>query len=85
MPFAGVGEFFVMVNTFQANHHFDPHTLIAEGDKVVALGSYSWQLRATKKELSSDFAHVWTFSNGKVVTFQEYTDTDALGAAYRGS
>ena len=81
---AGVGEFFVMVNTFQANHHFETPTLIAEGDKVVVLGSYSWQLRATKKEFSSDFAHVWTFRNGKIITFQEYTDTAALGYAYQG-
>ncbi len=80
---ASVGEFFVMVNTFQANHHFEIPTLIAEGDKVVALGSYSWQLRATKKEFNSDFAHVWTFRSGKVVTFQEYTDTAALAHAYQ--
>jgi ketosteroid isomerase-like protein len=49
---------------------------------VVVLGSYSWQLRATKKEFTSDFAHVWTLRGGKVVTFQDYTDTAGLARAY---
>jgi ketosteroid isomerase-like protein len=56
--------------------------MMAEGDKVVALGSYSWRVRSTKQKYKSDFAHVWTFSNGKVIAFQEYFDTAALRDAF---
>jgi uncharacterized protein len=48
----------------------------------VSLGSYSWRVRSTKQKYKSDYAHVWTFSNGKVIAFQEYFDTAALRDAF---
>lgn len=89
VPFGGhkiglksVSEFFVLVNTFQETLLLEPHALIAEGDQVVVLGSYSLRVRSTKREYYSEFAHVWTVSHGKLTAFQEYTDTAALARAY---
>ncbi|HAF12249.1 MAG TPA: ketosteroid isomerase [Blastocatellia bacterium] len=80
---AAVAEFFATVNTSQEPLRFEPRELIAEGDKVVALGSYEWRVRASGREFGADFAHAWTIQNGKVVAFHEYTDTAACANAYR--
>ena len=56
---------------------------VAQGDKVVVLGHYVWHVKATGKVWESDFAHVVSVRDGKVRRFQEYTDTAALGAAFR--
>ena len=89
VPFGGrkkglksVSEFFVLVNTFQETLLLEPRALVAEGDKVVVLGSYSLRVRSTRREYDSEFAHVWTVSDGKLTAFQEYTDTAALARAY---
>ena len=90
VPFAGnrtgrasVGEFFATVGALQEPLKFEPRELIAEGDKVVALGSYEWRVIANGREFGGDFAHAWTIRDGKVVAFHEYTDTAACIAAHQ--
>jgi ketosteroid isomerase-like protein len=56
---------------------FEPLEYIAQGDKVVTLGRYSWRVKATGREFSSDFAHVCTIRGGKIVRLHEYMDTAA--------
>jgi uncharacterized protein len=55
------------------------------GDTVVAEGRYRGTMNATGKAVDAQFAHVWQLSGGKVVRFQQYTDTHqwamAAGAA----
>src|SRR5712691_447817 len=90
VPFAGkrtgrasVAEFFATVGGSQEVVRFEPREFVAEGDKVVALGSYEWRVKATSREFSGDFAHAWNIRDGKVVDFHEYTDTAACTNAYR--
>lgn len=90
VPFAGkrtgrasVSEFFATVGASQEVVSFEPRELIAEGDKVVALGSYEWRVKANGREFGGDFAHAWTIRDGRVVAFHEYTDTAACANAYR--
>jgi ketosteroid isomerase-like protein len=45
------------------------------GDRVVALGNYSGSYKATGKNMTAPFAHVWTIADGKVKKFVQYTDT----------
>lgn len=52
-----------------------PHNFVSEGDMVVALGDYSGTFKATGKSFTAPFAHVWTFLDGKVTSFQQHTDT----------
>lgn len=59
--------------TIKANEIF------AVGDeKVVMLGYYDGVFKATGKSIHAQVAHIWTFSGGKVVKFQQYTDTYQL-------
>ncbi len=57
---------------------FEPKEYVAQGDKVVALGSFAGTARATGKSFESDWAMVWTFKEGKIVRYQTYEDTNAL-------
>ncbi|MFN0086461.1 MAG: nuclear transport factor 2 family protein [Blastocatellia bacterium] len=52
-----------------------PAEFIDGGDKIVSLGTYSGTYKATGRSFRADFAHVWTFRDGKVVRFVQYTDT----------
>ena len=90
VPFAGartgrasVAEFFGTVGTAQDALQFEPRELIAEGDKVIALGSYTWRVKANNREFTSAFAHAWTIRNGKAIAFHEYMDTAACRDAHQ--
>ncbi|HET9034010.1 MAG TPA: nuclear transport factor 2 family protein [Dokdonella sp.] len=52
-----------------------PAEFIANDDVVVALGEYSGTFKATDKSFKAPFAHVWRMQNGKVIAFEQYTDT----------
>ena len=60
-----------------------PHSFVAEGDTVVALGEYGGTYKATGKRFTAPFAHVWTVDDGKIVRFQQYTDTALVQAALK--
>ena len=80
---ASVAEFFALVGATQESISFEPRELIAEGDRVVALGSYEWRVKATGRNFSSRWVHVWTIRDGKATDFDEYTDTAAAVAGHR--
>ena len=78
-----VGKFFASVNEQQEALQFEPRDFVAQGDRVVALGRYTWRIKSTGRKTESDFAHVFTVRNGRVVRFQEYMDSASIAAAYR--
>ena len=78
---AQVSEFFKQVAQNVNFSRFEPREFIATGDKVVALGHYT-ATTPVGKNFDSDFAMVFTLSNGKVIEFQEFTDSAAVNDAY---
>ena len=52
-----------------------PGTFIDGGDHVVVTGRYGGTMKAGSAVLNAPFAHVYEFRDGKVVSFQQYTDT----------
>jgi ketosteroid isomerase-like protein len=52
-----------------------PETMIAEGDIVIVQGRYRATHKATGKKVNAQFAHAITVKDGKVIQFQQYTDT----------
>ena len=52
-----------------------PDQFIAEGDTVVALGTYSWKHKSTGAPAKVKMVHVWTVADGKLATFQQHVDT----------
>jgi uncharacterized protein len=51
------------------------HEFIAEGDRVVSLGTYSGTFKKTGRSFSAAFAHVWTVRSNKLARFDMHTDT----------
>ena len=52
-----------------------PNVYIDGGDNVVVLGRYSGVMKASGTKLDAQFCHVFRFAGGKIVSFQQYTDT----------
>jgi len=52
-----------------------PEEWLDAGDRIVVLGTYSGTHKATGRQLRAQFAHIWSVREGRVVRFQQYTDT----------
>ncbi len=74
---AGITDFFTKVGQLDDIHAFEPREFIEEGDKVVVLGWESTTARDTGKEFASEWAHVFTVTNGKVTRWRGFFDTAA--------
>ena len=89
-PFAGarkgrgqVTEFFTSLADSQDSLSFEPREFVAQGDKVVALGTYQWRVKKNGREYGGDWAHVFTVRDGRVVGFHEYMDSAQAAAAFK--
>ena len=90
VPFAGgrkgrerVGNFFSELADAQEVISFEPREFVAQGDKVVALGSERGRVRATGKTFDNPWALVFTLRDGLITEFRGYEDTGAVAAAFR--
>jgi ketosteroid isomerase-like protein len=52
---------------------------------VLALGDERMRVKATGRTYETEWAHVFTVREGKVMEFCEYADTAAVAEAFRGS
>jgi hypothetical protein len=89
VPFSGarrgrdqVGKFFAGIAEHQEALQFEPREFVSEGDKVVSIGHCEWRIKSTGKKFASDFAHIFTVRDGKIVGFLEFLDTAAETAAW---
>jgi uncharacterized protein len=67
----------VFARLVDAIDHFTavPDRIIDGGNDVVALGRYGGTMKASGERLDCQFCHVWHFEDGRIVGFQQYTDT----------
>ena len=79
----GVKEFFGTLARDQDVLEFEPREFVAEGDKVVSLGHYRWRVKDTGREYASDFVHIFTVRDGKIVAFREHFDSAVVARAYQ--
>lgn len=77
-----VGGFFTQLGDSQESLSFEPREFVAQGDKVVALGTYRWRVKKTGREYGGDWAHIFTVRDGKIEGFHEFMDSAAARAAY---
>ena len=80
-----VAQFFTAVNDTFEIQRFEPREFLAQGDRIVVLGSETARVRATGKVLELDWVHVFALRNRKVIAFQEFFDTAAVVAAMSAS
>jgi len=74
-PKAVVDGVFMPIVADIENFTIQPANFIDGGDSVVVEGRYRGKMKASGKSLDAQFAHVWELRNGKIVRFQQYTDS----------
>jgi ketosteroid isomerase-like protein len=80
---AQVAEFFQMLDQLQAVRDFRPQEFTAQGDRVLVTGTYTFTVKATSADYTSDWCHCFTIANGKIARFKEYIDTHQVALAYQ--
>ena len=60
---------------------FEPKEFLDAGSNVVVLGRTSARIRQTGRTFVSDWIHVFTFLDGRVIRFREYYDSEAIQRA----
>ena len=74
-PQAIVDGVFMRLGEIGDNFSLNITQLVADGDTVVALGTYSWNRKGFGEPAEVKMAHVWTLDSGKVTRFQQHVDT----------
>lgn len=74
-PLAVVENVFSVLGRDWIGYRFELQDLVDGGDRIVAVGTYHGTCRATGKQLRARVAHAWALENGRVITFEQFTDT----------
>jgi len=84
LPWAGnfkgrpeIADFFARVAQNLDFTEFAPREMIEQGDTVVVIGTSSARAKRTGKTITDDWVHIFKYNQGRMVFFQEYTDTAA--------
>ena len=89
VPFSGnyhgkaeVAQFFQKLSDSQDAEKFEPTEYLADGDKVIVYGNATWRVKSTGRTYDTPWVHISTMRDGKVIRFQDYTDSAAAQAAF---
>ena len=71
----GEGVFGALLSAID-NFTAAPATFIDGGEHVVVLGRYGGTMKSGGARIDAPFCHVYRFRNGKIASFQQFTDTE---------
>ena len=74
-PQAVLGGVFARLANEWESFKATPDEVLDAGETVVACGHYTGKFLPTERDVRAQFAHVFKFRDGKIVRFQQYTDT----------
>lgn len=82
-PYAGtyIGTQAILENVFHRlatewqDFNAEPHTYVAEGDRVAVFGTYSGVYLASGKAMRASFSHLYQIKDGKVVSMEQCVDS----------
>lgn len=88
-PYAGtyVGADAIIAGVFnRIGEEWDGYTFTLErlvngGSTIVGIGTYSGVYKKTGKKMSARVVHVWDLDDGRVVRFEQFTDTKLVAEA----
>lgn len=79
----GVAQFLAAIGSSVEMESFEPREFVAQGERIVVLGSERGRVKATGRVFDNPWALAFTVRNGKVSEFRSYEDTAAVAAAFR--
>jgi len=89
VPYAGsyegkteIPKFFQAIAEATSGGQVVAEEFIAQGDRVVAVGRYRATVRATGAPIDSPIAHVFTVRDGKIASWDGFSDTAKVSAAH---
>jgi ketosteroid isomerase-like protein len=71
----GVAEFFQALYENEQIESFTPQAFHTSGDKVIVEGHAASVLKGSDRHIDSDWLHIFTMKDGKLVAFKEFYDT----------
>lgn len=66
---------FTPLATRWINYKIEVEQYIAQGNHVIALGSYSGIYKTTGHSFKARVAHHWQLENGKIIRFEQFVDS----------
>jgi ketosteroid isomerase-like protein len=79
-----IGNFFRHLFQDFENFVASGSEFIESGDRVVALGAYTGRAKATGRDFTARFTHVWTLQGGRIIRLQQCADTVQVVRALGG-
>lgn len=76
-----VAQVFAVLGRDWVGYRFELEQLIDGGEQVVGVGSYSGTYRQTGRPMQARTTHVWRLDGGKIVGFEQFTDTFLVAKA----
>lgn len=70
-----VAQVFAVLGSEWQGYRFELEQLIDGGEQVVGVGTYAGTYRETGKPMQARATHVWRLAGGKIVGFEQFTDT----------
>jgi ketosteroid isomerase-like protein len=65
------------------DYKFTPEDYVASDDKVIAFGTYTGTYKITGKSFKARVAHVWKLKEGRIVTFEQFVDSQPVNNAMK--
>jgi hypothetical protein len=90
-PYAGtyIGLENVIKNVFSrlgsewVDYKFIPEDYVGSEDKVFVYGTYTGKHKLTGKAFSARVAHLWKLRNGKIISFEQFVDSQTVNDAIK--
>ncbi len=70
-----VAQVFAVLRREWQDYRFTLEQIIDGGEQLVGTGTYSGIYRKTHKPMQARATHVWRLAGGKIVRFEQFTDT----------
>ncbi|MEA2206838.1 MAG: uncharacterized protein QOE77_3614 [Blastocatellia bacterium] len=74
-PEAIVAGVFMRIGSEWDGFTVAPDGVLDAGETIISHGHYSGTFKNTGKHVRAQFAHFFSFRDGKILKFQQYTDT----------
>ena len=70
-----IANVFAVLGSEWMDYRFTLERLVDGGEHIVGVGTYSGIYRKTGKAMQARVTHVWRLAAGKIVAFEQFTDT----------